>query len=89
MVLSFPNQSRSFDSARNRVRFWGYDTAIEISFFIDADALQKLSPEPISAESGFLEIFDAARDSIEEVADKVYVRNRRDAYAYTLVAADF
>lgn len=89
MALSFPNQSRSFDSARNRVRFWGYDSAIEISFFVEADALQKLSPEMSEAEAGFLTAFDAARDRIHEVADKVYVRDHKGSYAYTLAAEDF
>jgi len=42
MRLSFPNPSRSFDASRNRICFWGYDSTIEISFFIEADALKWL-----------------------------------------------
>ena len=89
MRLSFPNQSRSFDATRNRVRFWGYDSAIEISFFVEADALQKFSPEMGGAEAGFLKAFDAARERIHEVADKVYVCVQNGSYAYILAAADF
>ena len=91
-VMRFPNQSRSFDSAKNRVRFWGYDSAIEISFFVEVAALQKLSPDmPDSeaAEAGILQAFDAARDRIEAVADKLYVRSKKNAYTYTLAAEDF
>ena len=89
MTLSFPNQARSFDATKNRVRFWGYDSAIEISFFVDAAALQKFSPEMNDAEAGVLMVFDAARDRIHEVADKVYVCGRKGSYAYTLAADDF
>jgi hypothetical protein len=41
------------------------------------------------AEAGFLEAFDAASSRIHEVADKVYVRGGKGAYAYSLVAEDF
>lgn len=89
MALSFPNQSRSFDATRNRVRFWGYDSAIEISFFVEADALQKLSPEMGGAEAGILQAFDATRERIHEVADAVYELGRKSSYTYILAAEDF
>ena len=89
MKLSFPNPSRSFDATRNRVRFWGYDSAMEVSFFVGADALKKLCPEMSSAEAGFLKAFDAARKRIHEVAEEVYARGRKGSYAYILAAADF
>ena len=90
MRLSFPNSSRSFDEAKNRVRFWGYDRAIEISFFVEGDALKRFSPQTGSAEARFLTAFDAARQRIHEVAEKVYVRNRKNgSYSFVLVAADF
>lgn len=89
-MLNFPNPNRSFDATRNRVRFWGYDRALEISFFVEADALQKLSPEMITAESGFLTAFDASRKQIYEAADYVYVHGgRKGSYAYSLTAKDF
>jgi len=89
MRLSFPNPSRSFDASSSRVLFWGYDSTIEVSFFVEADALKRLCPEMSSVEAGFLKAFDAARKRIQEVADKVYVRGGKGSYAYTLVADDF
>jgi hypothetical protein len=89
MKLNFPNPSRSFDATKNRIRFWAYDSAIEISFFVEADALQKLCPEMSNVEAGFLKAFDAARKRIHEVADKVYVRGRKGSFAYSLAAEDF
>jgi hypothetical protein len=38
-MIDFPNHSRSYDATRHAVRFWGHDSAIEASFFIDEDAL--------------------------------------------------
>ena len=92
MNLNFPNESRSFDETRNRVRFWGYDGPIDIAFFVEADALKKLgqlSADMRGVEAGFLKIFDAAREQIYRVADKVYARSRDGSYACSLVAADF
>jgi hypothetical protein len=39
MALNFPNGSRSFDARRDLIRFWGYDSALEISFFVEMSAL--------------------------------------------------
>ena len=89
MRLSFPNPSRSFDVRRSRVCFWGYDSSIEISFFVEAAALKRLCPEMSDAETGFLKAFDAVRNRIHVVADKVYVRGGKRAYAHILVAEDF
>jgi len=89
MSLNFPNPSRSFDASSSRVCFWGYDSTIEISFFVEAGALKRLCPEMSSAEAGFLKAFDAARKRIQEVADEVYVRGGKGSYAYTLAADDF
>jgi hypothetical protein len=88
-MLNFPNPSRSFDAAQNRVRFWGYDSAIEVSFFVEANALKKLCPEMSNLEAGFLKAFDAARARIQEVANKVYERGSKGSYAYILAAEDF
>ena len=89
MRLSFPNPSRSFDAIQSRVCFWGYYSAIEITFYVETDALKRLCPEMSGAETAFLKAFDAARNRIHEVADKVYVRDRKGSYAYILVADDF
>ncbi|MGB5178782.1 MAG: DUF1488 domain-containing protein [Gammaproteobacteria bacterium] len=89
MSLSFPNPSRSFDASSNRVCFWGYDSTIEISFFVEADALKRLCPDMSDAEPGFLQAFDAARKRIYEAADKVYVRGGKASCAYILAAENF
>jgi hypothetical protein len=88
-VLKFPNPSRSFDPSNNRVRFWGYDSAIEVSFFVEEDALKLLCPQMRDVEAGFLGAFDSARARIHRVAEKVYVRTGRGSTAYGLAAADF
>ena len=87
MTLNFPNGSRSYDARRNLIRFWGYDSALEISFFVEVSALNKLNPQTRNAEAGYLEAFDDARDRIHEIARKVYSRTHKDAYL--LAAADF
>jgi hypothetical protein len=91
MPLSFPNPSRSFDESGSRIRFWGYDRAIEVSFFVEFDALKRLSPGMATAEAGFLKAFDETRKRIHEAADEVYARAGRGkgAYAYVLSAKHF
>ena len=89
MTLSFPNQCRSFEEKKNRVRFWGHDSAIEITFFVEAGALQKLCPEVSAVETGFLKAFDSMLKRIHEVAGKAYMRARKGSYAFTLTAEDF
>lgn len=42
-----------------------------------------------SAEAELLQAFDAARNRIQDVADKVYVRGGKGTYAYILAAEDF
>ena len=87
MTLNFPNGSRSYDARRGVIRFWGYDSALEISFFVEVSALHKLGPRARIVEAEYLEAFDAARDRIYETARKVYSRGRKGAYL--LAAADF
>ena len=89
MRLSFPNPSRSFDASRSCVLFWGYDSAIEVSFFVEANALKRLYPEMSDAKTAFLKAFDAARKQIHKITDKVYMRDRKGSYAYILAADDF
>jgi hypothetical protein len=85
-MIDFPNHSRSYDSTRRAVRFWGYDSAIEASFFINEDALKRIQPDARD-EPGFLNAFDSNRDRICAAAAKVYVRGSRGSY--DLVAANF
>ena len=90
MTLAFPNPSRSFDPGRNGVYFIGHDGMFQIRFFIEAEALAKdgiVLGGKASVETAYLSAFDGLRTSIQQVASKVYARNRRDSY--TLTAADF
>lgn len=90
MTLTFPNPSRSFDEARNAVRFTGYDGMLQVPFFVEADALTKIGADLQSSgalETKYLSAFDALRNSIYDVARKVYSRGHNTAY--TLKAADF
>jgi len=86
-VIDFPNQSRSYDATRRAVRFWGSDSAIETSFFINEDALTRIQPGVSLDEPGFLSVFDANRDLICAAAAKVYVRGKKGSY--DLGANDF
>ena len=86
-MIAFPNHSRSYDETPRAVRFWGYDSALEATFFIDEGALQRIQPDAYPDESGFLNAFDRNRDVICAAAAKVYVRGGRGSY--DLVAADF
>jgi len=91
MRLSFPNTSRSFDSDKCRVRFWGYDQTIEVSFYVGCDALKRLCPKMDNVEQGILASFDKMLSRIHEVANKVYISGGggKGSYAYVLTADDF
>ena len=58
LKVEFPNPSRSFEADENRICFWGYEGVIEVSFFVEEDALKKLYPEMSNTASGFLKAFD-------------------------------
>ena len=45
MALNFPNPSRSYDATRRAVWFWGHDSAMEASFFVNEDALKRIQPD--------------------------------------------
>ncbi len=86
MALSFPNQSRSYDARQHCVRFWAYDEALEVPFFVEASALCRMDPKTTRDEPGLLNAFDLHRGRIFKAANRIYSRNRRGSY--TLVAAD-
>ena len=86
-MIDFPNPSRSYDKTRRAVRFGGYDSAIEASFFIEENALRRIQPDARPDESGFLNAFDSNRDLICAAAARLYVRGSRGSY--DLVAANF
>lgn len=87
MAIAFPNPSRSFDAARQRIRFSGYDGAMEILFFIEGAALMEMDKSDRADEAALLRSFDHNRERICEIAARLYGRRRQDAY--TLAGADF
>ena len=89
MTLEFPNTSRNFEAEKNRVRFWGYDGAIEITFYIGADSLKRFDPEVSNSELLVLKAFDADLELIHQAAVRVYGHGRKRAYAYSLKTEDF
>jgi hypothetical protein len=88
MSLSFPNPSRSYDPDWRRIRFWGHDSAMEVRFFLEVDAIFVLYPKTTNTEAGILTAFDAARERIFAVAAKVYEPGQRRSF-YTLTADRF
>jgi hypothetical protein len=86
-ALSFPNQNRFYDATRRAVRFWGYDSVIESSFFVPEESLKRLQPNMRLNESGLLATFDLHRDRILATAAKVHARGRKGSYE--LLVADF
>ena len=87
MTLSFPNNSRSYDPTRRAVRFWGYDSAMETSFFVTEDALRRVQPSMAFDQNGALRVFDGNRPLIYATAAKVYARGHKGSY--DLVSGDF
>jgi Protein of unknown function (DUF1488) len=80
MAISFPNPSRSYDMTRRAVRFWGYDSAMETSFFVSEDALKRIQPDMRFDEAGLLSAFDLNRELIYATATKVYERGHKGSY---------
>ena len=87
MAISFPNYSRSYDTTRRVVRFWGYDGAMETSFFVSGEALKQIQPDMQFDEVGVLRAFDLNRALICTTAAKVYKRGHKGSY--DLLREDF
>jgi hypothetical protein len=87
MSLNFSNPTRTYDATRLAVRFYGYDGAMEASFFVTQDGLSKLAGHGVAGESEGLSMFDAHRARIYEVAATVYGKGRKGSYE--LVRSDF
>lgn len=79
-MLNFPNESRSYDATRRCIRFWGSDGAIEVSFFLEQSALEKIATRAPAGEASLLESFDQNREQILGAARKVYERRRKGSY---------
>ena len=86
-MLSFPNQSRFYDATRRAVRFWGHDSAMEASFFVNEDALKCIQSDMRLDEAGLLAAFDLNRLLIYATAAKVYGRGHKGSY--NLLPDDF
>jgi len=82
-MLNFPNQSRVFDPTRRAVRFWGYENAMEWSFFVTEDALKRMQPDLPRDEAGLLQVFDSNRQLIYAAATKAFARTRKGSYELT------
>lgn len=80
MSVTFPNPSRSYDASVKAVRFWGYDSAMEASFFVGISALQSIEPRMTIDEASILTAFDDHRDRICAAAAKVYARGHKGSY---------
>jgi hypothetical protein len=72
----FPNRSRSLDSVRAWVSFWGYASTIEVTFQVDTRLLESMAGSQLVDEASFLQVFDANRDAIEGAASAAYARQR-------------
>ena len=80
MAIMFPNASRSYDATRQAVRVWGYDCAMEWSFFVTVEALARIHPSLAPNEAGMLGAFDSHRDRICAAAARLYARGRKGSY---------
>jgi Protein of unknown function (DUF1488) len=88
MTINFPNPSRSYDTTRHAVHFWGHDQSMETSFFISTEALQRLVPGVANNEAELLAAFDRNRPRIIEAAAKIYGRGQKGG-SYDLHASNF
>jgi hypothetical protein len=75
MALNFPNLSRSYDPERRRIRF------------LTESAFHRLSSNPECTEATMLATFDANRDRINAVANRIHAFGRQDFHI--LEADDF
>jgi hypothetical protein len=78
MTLHFPNASRNYNPTQRCVCFWGHDSAFEVSFHLDEEALCKISPYVDRNEVSLLHVFDVNRVRIQEAASVAYSRRRQN-----------
>ncbi len=79
MGIEFPNHSRSYDEARQRIRFSGYDGTKEVQMFIEEAAIWHLNGGIRSGGAALLAAFDRHRDRICKAAVIAYGRHRADS----------
>ena len=71
-MLSFPNQSRFYDATRRAVRFWGHDSAMEASFFVNEDALKRVQSDMRLDEAGLLSVLRFNANGIRGLLGRPY-----------------
>jgi len=76
MTLSFPNQARSYDEERRRIRFLGHDGMFEVRFFVPAEILAGGLSQRTASASDYLAAFDKLRPRIQDAAEKAYKTTR-------------
>lgn len=76
MTLAFPNNARSYDEARKRVRFSGHDGMFEVYFFVAGEVLGANSSSRTASEAEYLASFDALKPRILKAAQAAYKANR-------------
>jgi hypothetical protein len=87
MAIEFPNPSRSYDVSKGVVRFWGYDSILEVVFRLHTAALARINPGLLEDAGAVVAAFDRHQTQILQVAGVVY--RRRPMATCELVAADF
>lgn len=80
MALQFPNPSRNYNPMQRCICFWGYDSAFEVSFHLDEEALREISPFSDRDEASLLHVFDVNLARIQEAASVAYSRQRQNFY---------
>lgn len=87
MALNFPIQFALLIPAGPASASGGADSALEIAFQIEFDALRKLGPDVGEGETQMLQAFDRNRAAILKAAVNAYNRHRSNCYRLT--AAEF
>lgn len=77
MALHFPNSSRNYNAMQRCICFWGHDSAFEVSFHLDEEALREISPYADRDEASLLHVFDVNLARIQEAASVAYSRRRQ------------
>ena len=76
VTLQFPNPIRSYNEAHHDITFWGHDTALEITFVIEREALELIRREKALDEKALCETFDQNIDLIHDTAKRLYEEHK-------------
>ncbi|MFS8037582.1 DUF1488 family protein [Xanthobacter sp. AM11] len=87
MPLQFPNASRVFDPVRRSVTFWGHDSAFEVAFHLDGDALKRFKFPGRTGRSGISA--DLRHEPATDRARRKRRLARRRQSFHRLSASDF